>query len=249
MRLRFFRATLVLLLAAMGLATVPIVVAASQAPFVPPKPGPGARALREMVDFLLGDWVAEGSGGGGAAPARFSFETSLDGHLVTRRSRADYPATQDAPARHQEDVLVMYAEGGQVRADYFDNEGRVVHYTVAFAHESATLTFDSGIKEGRPRHRLVYRPLGKDRVEAVLEVAPADRPTAFVLVGKGISRRIRDSGPNPKSQFLNPKSQIPNQFPSPLSVMSVISAGLNRRIGGPQKPVPRDTSSVIPFTA
>lgn len=152
---------------------------------------PGARALREVTDFLLGEWVGEGSGDPGQGSGGFAFEASLDGNIVTRRSHADYPATKDRPAVHHQDFMVMYPEGGQLRAGYFDNEGHVIHYTVAFAHESATLTFLSAIVENQPRYRLVYRPLGKDRVETVFEIAPPGKADAFQVYVKGISRRAR----------------------------------------------------------
>jgi hypothetical protein len=152
---------------------------------------PGVRALGEMVDFLLGQWIGEGSGEPGQGSGTFSFEASLDGNLVTRRSHAEYPAAQGRPAVNHVDVMVMYPEGGQVRADYFDNEGHVIHYTVAFTHQSATLTFISGIVEGQPRYRLVYRPLATDRVETTFEIAPPGKADAFATYVKGTSKRVK----------------------------------------------------------
>ena len=92
---------------------------------------------------------------------------------------------------NHQDFMVVYAEHGQIRADYFDNEAHVIHYTVSFAQESATVTFTSPIVEGQPRYRLVYRPLGKDRVEVAFETAPPDKPSAFATYVKGVSRRSK----------------------------------------------------------
>lgn len=142
-----------------------------------------------MVDYLLGQWVGEGRGEPGEGSGGFSFEASLDGNLVTRRSHADYPAANGRPPVHHEDLMVLFPEGGQVRADYFDNEGHVIHYTAAFAPESATLTFISPIAEGQPRYRLTYRPLAINRVEVLFDVAPPGKPAAFVTYTKGICRK------------------------------------------------------------
>ncbi len=165
------------------------VLAQPQPPASQSSATPGARALHEMTDYLLGEWVGEASGEPGQGAGSATFEASLDGNVVIRRSRTDFPATGSNPAIHHVDLLVIYAEGGLVKADYFDNEGHVIHYEVAFAQESATLTFTSPIVEGQPRQRLTYRPLGKDRVEVSFDLAPPGQPTAFKTHVKGVSRR------------------------------------------------------------
>lgn len=166
-------------------------VAFAQVPQPSPQPSPGARALHEMFDYLLGNWEGEGSGEPGKGTGGFAFDVSLDGNLVSRRSHAEYPATKDRPAVNHQDVMVAYAEGGQIRADYFDNEAHVIHYTVSFAAESGVVTFISPIAAGQPRYRLIYRPLSKDRVEVAFEVAPPGKPSDFALYVKGVSRRLK----------------------------------------------------------
>jgi hypothetical protein len=177
----------------MALLMTFICTAASAQAVAPPaaQPSPGARAMREMFDFLLGSWTGEGSGEPGQGSGGFVFEASLDGNLISRRSHAEYPASKDRPAVNHQDFMAVYPEGGQVRADYFDNEGHVIHYTVSFAHESATVTFLSPVVEGQPRYRLVYRPLSKDRVEVAFEIAPPDKANAFTTYVKGVSLRSR----------------------------------------------------------
>jgi hypothetical protein len=166
---------------------------ASRAPAPPQndRPDPGVRALREVTDFLLGNWEGEGSGQPGASTGRFTFEVALDGHAVLRRSRADYPARGDAKAFSHQDLMVIYPESGQIRADAFDNEGHAIHYAVAFDHFTDTLTFVSPIVEGQPRYRLVYRPLAIDRVLVTFEIAPPGKPAEFVGYVKGASRKVQ----------------------------------------------------------
>jgi len=179
------------LLVALLMTSVGAVAFAQTAGPPPGQPSPGARALREMFDYLAGSWEGEGSGEPGQGTGGFVFEPSLDGNLISRRSHAEYPATKDRPAVNHQDFMAIYPERGQVRADYFDNEGHVIHYTVSFAPESATVTFISPIVEGQPRYRLIYRPLGKDRVEVAFEIAPPDKASAFATYVKGVSRRSK----------------------------------------------------------
>jgi len=202
----------------------------------PVQQSPGVRAIREIFDFLIGVWEPEGSREAGRGAGGFVFETALGGNLVLRRSLTDRAAGKDGSGLTRQDFMVVYAERGQVRADCFDHGGGVIHYTVSFAHESATVTFVSPVAEGQARHRLTYRPLSTDRVEVVFESAPPDRANAFTTYLRSVCRRVKPSADDEERL-------------SPSSVTSVISARLNSRMGGPQKPVPRETIRVIPLTA
>src|SRR5438105_13782238 len=59
---------------------------------------------------LLGEWVADprpdGSTGG------FTLERAVEGRVLLRRNRADYPPAKDRPAAHHEDLMVVFQEGG-----------------------------------------------------------------------------------------------------------------------------------------
>lgn len=167
-------------------------VALAQTPSQPPpQASPGARALHEMFDYLLGSWEGEGAGEPGKGTGGFVFEASLDGNLVSRRSHAEYPPLNGRPAVNHQDFMVVFPERNEIHADYFDNEAHVIHYAVSFSADSGTVTFISPIVEGQPRYRLVYRPLSKDRVEVAFEMAPPDKPTTFGSYVKGVSRRVK----------------------------------------------------------
>ncbi len=160
-----------------------------QAPAASASPSPGVRALDEMTSFLLGDWVGEGSGAPGEGTGRFTFERSLAGNIVVRRSHSEYPAAEGRPATVHDDLMVLYPDGRQIRADYFDNEGHVIHYTAAFVYATGVVVFDSDATAGQPRYRLTYTPLSKDRVSIVFEIAPPDKPGTFAPYVKGTARR------------------------------------------------------------
>jgi hypothetical protein len=143
--------------------------------------------------FVVGEWAGEGSGRPGEGAGSFSFRFDLGEKVLMRRSHTEYPAQGQKAAFVHDDVMICYPEpaGDRILAIYFDNEGHVIHYVVAYAPESATVTFSSPVLKNQPRYRLTYRPLGTDRVEVTFEVAPPDRPAEFAVYVKGVSRRVR----------------------------------------------------------
>jgi hypothetical protein len=128
--------------------------AAPQAPEAQPDPWTPLR-------FLLGRWTGVGSGKPGEAiSGATTFELRLDGSVMVRDNRAEYAAPEPGkpPVVHS-DLMVIYrdAGSGSFRADYFDNEGHVIHYGVTFsAAGGAVFETDPGGKG--PRFRLVYEP-------------------------------------------------------------------------------------------
>lgn len=79
--------------------------------------------------FLLGDWVATGSGEPGEAVGHFSFSFDLDKKIIVRKNRADYPPRPgEARGFSHVDLLIVYPSPSdtQFRAIYFDNEGHCI---------------------------------------------------------------------------------------------------------------------------
>jgi hypothetical protein len=141
--------------------------------------------------FLLGEWAGVGKGDAGEGAGTFSFELGLDGNVLIRKSHSTYPATKDRPAFAHDDLMVIYREGGRMRATYFDNEDHVIHYTVSVSAEPPALTFVSEAAPDAPRFRFRYTSLGKDRVNGRFEIAPRGKPNAFSLYIEGDARRVR----------------------------------------------------------
>src|SRR5262249_53744865 len=92
--------------------------------------------------FLAGEWTGEGSGDPGKGSGGFSFAWDLQGKVLVRRNRSEYPATNGRPAMLHEDLMVIYQGegGGPTRVIYFDSEGHVINYTATFAQDQRTLT-------------------------------------------------------------------------------------------------------------
>src|SRR5262249_44579660 len=74
----------------------------------------------ESLAFLQGQWSAEGGS--------FILRPELDGKVLVRHNKS---------GRH-EDLMVIYGS----RADYWDNEGHVIHYAVTADGKSAVFLSD-----------------------------------------------------------------------------------------------------------
>jgi hypothetical protein len=108
------------------------------------------------LTFLVGEWEASGQGQPGAASGRTVFSRSLQERVIVRTSYAEYPASGDKPASRHDDLMVVYAAAdGVVRADYYDNEGHTIRYSVT-SPAAGQAVFVSELVAGEPRYRLSY---------------------------------------------------------------------------------------------
>ncbi len=141
--------------------------------------------------FLLGKWVAEGGGQPGQASAGgFSFDFDLQGRVLIRRNYYEYPASASKPASRHEDLMVIYQEPyNGTRAEYFDNEGHVIHYSVSFSEDKKTITFVSDVFSSAPRFRFIYRQLKDDSLGIEFDIAPPGKPDSFSKYIDGTARR------------------------------------------------------------
>jgi len=157
------------------------------APLLAQAPAPKAD-LFAPVRFLAGDWVGEGDGKPGSASGAASFRFELEGKALARRSHADYPAANGRPAAHHEDLMTVFAEGGQLKALYVDNEGHVIRYLAA--EVPGGVAFTSEPAPG-PRFRLTYLRQAEASVTVRFEIAPPSTPEAFKVYLEGVTRRMK----------------------------------------------------------
>ena len=113
------------------------------------------------LSFLIGDWSGAGMGKPSDAVAGSTrFFTDLGGKILVRKNRAELAARpgEKTGAVH-EDLMIIYPQGGgpAFRADYFDNEGHVIHYSLSFPEKQSSAVFESDPSAAGPRFRLVYR--------------------------------------------------------------------------------------------
>jgi len=127
------------------------------------------------LQFLVGDWraieTAAGERGG------FSFKFDVQDRVLVRTNEAIYDATASRPASRHDDLMIVYAEDGVLKADYFDNEGHVIRYT---AHaDTNRVTFVSDPDPKGPRFRLTYSAGDGGVLVGAFEIATPDAPDAF----------------------------------------------------------------------
>ena len=123
----------------------------------------------KKLDFLMGDWTA--SAGAKYTPmgpgrGEFSFTPELKQKIIVRRNHAEY----DSGARH-DDLMVIYldAPNDAPRAIYFDTEGHVIRYKLAFPSPERVI-FESDSTQPGPRYRLTYWMEG-EQLSGQFEVA------------------------------------------------------------------------------
>jgi hypothetical protein len=123
------------------------------------------------LGFLVGTWAGVGGGAPGQGSGDFAFKVELQGKVIVRTSSADYPATANSPATHHDDLIVVSAENGKARADYFDSEGHVIRYAVDVPAPN-TAVFLSDASATAPQYRLKYVLDSSGLLTGTFEVAP-----------------------------------------------------------------------------
>ena len=139
--------------------------------------------------FLVGEWVGEGTGKPGEGKGGFTITPDLHNTVLVRRNFADYPATKDKPAFTHEDLTVMYFENEKPRAIYFDSESHIIRYAVEFSPDSSTLTLLSEPVPSGPRFRFTYVKASPMSLKILFDVAPPNSPEAFTRYIEATARR------------------------------------------------------------
>ena len=140
--------------------------------------------------FLIGEWVGEGHGQPGEGNGTFSFTPDLDGNILVRKSHTEYPAANNRPAFHHDDLLIVSKNNSGVpsKAIYFDNENHTINYNITYAGNSIVFTSDA--IQNVPRFRLTYQELDDKKVNIRFEMSSPQNPDLFkmYLEGKSIRR-------------------------------------------------------------
>ena len=146
------------------------------------------------AQFLVGNWIGEGSGVPGQSVGAFSFAPDLQGKILVRRSFAEYPQTAGRPASRHDDLMIVYRDQPShgLRATYFDSEEHVIQYVVN-ATEGGVIFVSEGAPSN-PRFRLTYTSTGKDALKIKFEIAAPGKEFAPYLDG-GAHRDSRKTTP------------------------------------------------------
>jgi len=144
------------------------------------------------LQYLIGNWTGEGSGAPGQGTGSFSFTPDLQGRVLVRKSRAEYPATKDKPAFAHDDLMIVFREPdenaeGALRAVYLDSEGHVIRYAVTMFGDR--IVFTSEPSRGAPQYRFTYTRQPVDELKIKFEIAPPGKGFATYL--EGAAKRTR----------------------------------------------------------
>ena len=143
------------------------------------------------LQSLVGDWIGEGGGGPGQGTGSFSFKPDLQGKILVRKNRSEYPAAKDRAAFVHDDLMVIYRDGPEasLHAVYFDSEGHTIRYEVQAAADSGEIVFVSGAEPAVPRYRLTYGRVDQDHLKIKFEIAPPGKPAQFTTYIEAGARR------------------------------------------------------------
>jgi hypothetical protein len=149
----------------------------------------------KWVDWqpFLGTWEGEGGGGPGQGSGTFTFIPELQGAVLVRHNYSQYPATKDKPAYRHDDLMIIYPDPSskKTRADYWDNEGHVIHYAVEFTDGARKVVMVSEAGQPGPRYRLTYLKTGDNDLKLAFEIAPPDAPDKFKTYVEASAKRTK----------------------------------------------------------
>ncbi len=131
--------------------------------------------------WLIGDWTGSGSGAPGQGAGSFSLQPDLQARILIRKSFAEYPATVEKAAYRHDDLMVIFREGDNFKAIYFDNEGHVIRYGINLSMDPAKAVFTSDSTAGAPSFRLTYEKAGETTLAGKFEIAPPGKPFSTYL--------------------------------------------------------------------
>lgn len=142
-------------------------------------------------DFLLGDWVGDGSGKPGEGNGEFTFKKDLRDNILVRKNHTAFPAMNGKPETIHDDLLIIYLDnsGALSKAIYFDNEGHVIHYVVTLNQTDKSVVFTSELQKNMPRFRLTYKALDSNSLDIGFEIAPPNQQDVFTKYITGKAHR------------------------------------------------------------
>jgi len=110
------------------------------------------------VAFLVGRW-ANGTGKvadtGGSSRGSSTITPEAGGAVLLRRDHTDMFDASGRPTGGFDQIMMIYPEGGTLRADYSDGE-HVIHYTSAVVTPGRSVVFTTAAIAGVPIFRLSY---------------------------------------------------------------------------------------------
>ena len=156
--------------------------AAAQSPPLQPALAP--------IGFLIGHWTG-GEGRvaetGGTSRGVSTITVEAGGGALLRRDHTELFDAAGKPAGGFDQIMMIYPEGGGLRADYSDGD-HVIHYVTAEVSPGRLVTFSSAAQIDAPAFRLTYELENPDTL-AVIFAAISHRGQVVHPIATGVLHR------------------------------------------------------------
>jgi hypothetical protein len=143
----------------------------------------------EKWEWLIGEWIGEGTGKPGKGGGFFTFAPDLDKKILVRKSHSEYPAADNKPKVTHNDLMIVYPDytGNPSSAIYFDNEGHTINYSIVYSDKSIVLT--SNKIPDVPVFRLTYTMLDYETVNTKFEISKDGEKFTTYIEGKSFKTK------------------------------------------------------------
>jgi len=128
----------------------------------------------QPIAFLVGNWdsgegkVAET---GGTSKGGSVISVEADGSALLRRDHTELFDKSGKPMGGFHQTMLIYPDGGALKADYVDGEGHAIHYVSADVAAGKSVTFIGAPGQG-PVFRLTYELKAPDRLAVTFGMTP-----------------------------------------------------------------------------
>jgi len=131
------------------------------------------------VSFLIGDWVS-GRGDvadtGQQSTGSSHIQLVANGGALLRQDRTNLFDKNGRAAGGLDQVMLVYPEGGTLRADYSDGQ-HVIHYTSAAVEAGKSVTFSTSPSAAAPMFKLNYTLDDPNTLAVTFSMAPPGSST------------------------------------------------------------------------
>ena len=160
-----------------GILIASLAVAPGKAESIPPSP-------LSQLDFMIGNWVARDPGEGPTKGGTSSIHLALGGKVIQRH---DHVPLRKGGAFDID--MTIYADGDQLRSEFFDSEGHVIHYRAATSPPHQRAVFESEGDASGPAFRLTYTKVSQTELSIAFEIAPPGPTREYKVYTQGNVRR------------------------------------------------------------
>ena len=138
------------------------------------------------IAFLVGAWsngTGEVADTGETSRGSSTIEPEVGGAALLRRDHTQLIGADGKPRGSFDQIMLIYAEAGTVRADYSDGQ-HVIHYTSAAVIPGKSVTFATTVGPNAPSFRLHYELQDSGDLAVRFEIA-APNQSQFRPVATG----------------------------------------------------------------